>query len=122
MENNTDDIEEIEGLEDKHILNDAFFLHKTLDRALSSLANGINSGNFNNGMVCKNLEVDQALNIAIAIGIVNKEEYENFLLANIPADDGKDKLIYDTKKSNITLAYIIQCVKKARPMIIKGVI
>lgn len=119
------DLEDFENIEDKYILSDAYFLHKTIERALAALSNGINSGKFEDGLVVKNLEVNQAVEMAKAVKLFDDKELKDYLAKyedNNNSNDKLDKLISDAKKSSYILGFILQKIHSKRPKMIKGVI
>lgn len=118
-----DDLEDINILDDKKILNESLFLHKSIDRALAALTNSIIAGKFQDGLVIKNLEADQAVNIGLALNLFTEEELNKYVDDNKKIDiDNTDKLITAAKLSNIKLAFLLKKIKAKRPMMLKGVI
>jgi len=88
-------------------------LQSALNRALGALGKGVEMGNFETGMMVKNLEVDQAVIIAENLGYFSHDDLENFLSGKV--DESDDKLISDTKISNLKIGFIISKVQEKKP-------
>jgi hypothetical protein len=121
-----ENIEELEEFNDKYILNEGYLLHKVILNAINSMSRGIEAGDIRNGMISKNLEIDQALKISICSGLFEFEELKDFLKKQgfEEKKDLKDldKVINDTKKANYILGFILKKAKNKRPHLIKGII
>lgn len=88
-------------------------LQSALNRALAALGKGVEMGNFETGMMVKNLEVDQAVIIAENLDYFSHEELEEYLADK--QGDSDDKLINDTKLSNLKIGFIISKVQEKKP-------
>jgi len=102
-------------------------LKVVLDRALKSMVKGVESGNVEVGMIAKNLEVDQAVIIAINLDYFTQDEVDQYMKECFPdqyPDPGSkiDKLISDTKRSNQKIGFIIRKIKAKKPEVLHGVI
>lgn len=102
-------------------------LKVVLDRALKSMIKGIETGNVEIGMIAKNLEVDQAVIIAINLDYFTKDELDKYLKDEVKLKDPKiekeiDNLIHDTKLSNQKIGFIIRKIKEKKPEMLVGVI
>lgn len=100
-------------------------LTTVLNRGLRCLVKGVESGNIETGMIAKNLEVDQACIIAENLDYFTRDElnsYMNEFSIDSSGDTVKDKLIDDTKRSNLKIGFIIQKLKAKKPEMIVGVI
>ena len=90
-------------------------LQSALNRALMGLGKGVEKGDFETGMMVKNLEVDQAVIIAENLGYFSHEELEKYLLDKGVDDGVDDKLISDTRLSNWKIGFIISRIQEKKP-------
>jgi len=91
-------------------------LQNGLNRALAALGKGVVAGNFETGMIVKNLEVDQAVIIAENLGYFTETELSDYLKEYSDVDnDNEDKLISDCRVSNRKIGFIISKIQGKKP-------
>jgi hypothetical protein len=88
-------------------------LQSALNRALGALGKGVEKGDFETGMMVKNLEVDQAVIIAENLGYFSHDELEGYLVDK--KDESDDRLISDTRLCNWKIGFIISRIQEKKP-------
>jgi hypothetical protein len=115
--------DDFEEFTDKYLLNDSYFLHKSIDRSLSIISKSVQTEQIQNGLMAKVLEVDQTIELAKAMGLVTTEEIQQIKDENnTNSNDDTEKLTNDAKLANRLLGFVLHRVKEKKPAIIKGII